>query len=80
MATYKPKMKAQIALSTIEKNLSYQEAAELYNVSKSLIGTWVRKLREDAHLVFEDQRSLNKRTRVDMVMHGSRHKRRKAKL
>ena len=79
MPNYKPKFRAQVAINTIEKGLSYSEASQEYGVNKSLIGIWVRKLREDAHLIFEDQRALNRRARTEVIMKTSRYKRKERK-
>lgn len=79
MPNYKPKFRAQVAINTIEKGLTYSEASGEFGVSKELIGVWVRKLREDAHLIFEDQRALNRRERSQVIMETSRYKRKERK-
>lgn len=79
MGNYKPKFRAQVAIYTLENSLSYAKAESQFGVSKGLIGVWVRKLKQDAYLLFEDQRSLNKRPRSEVIMETSRYKRKERK-
>ena len=67
MPVYNSKFKAQIAISAIENSFSYKEIANLYDISPSFVGLCVRRLRDEAYLLFEDKRDRKNRDRFSKI-------------